>query len=114
MLIDIDSESLIDVDGLSGCGFTGESLVKFEPLIEAETDALVLNDEEMLALALAELEALSLELSEADVLSLALTEAEVLSLALTEAEVDSLALTEADLLALCDKLVEAAWLAEIL
>ena len=47
-------------------------------------------------------------------LSLALTEAEVLSLALTEAEVDSLALTEADLLALCDKLVEAAWLAEIL
>ena len=104
MLIDIDSESLIDVDGLSGCGFTGESLVEFEPLIEAETDALVLNDEEMLALALAELEALSL----------ALSEAEVLSLALTEAEVDSLALTEADLLALCDKLVEAAWLAEIL
>lgn len=46
VLIDIDTESLIDSDGLSGCGFTAESLV--EPLIEAETDSLVLNEAEVL------------------------------------------------------------------
>ena len=45
-LIDIDTESLIDSDGLSGCGVTAESLV--EPLIEAETDSLVLNEAEVL------------------------------------------------------------------
>ena len=42
VLIDIDTESLIDSDRLSGCGFTGE------PLIEAETDSLVLNEVEVL------------------------------------------------------------------
>ncbi|MCC4324312.1 hypothetical protein LMB42_08565 [Limosilactobacillus reuteri] len=82
MLIDIDSESLIDVDGLSGCGFTGESLVEFEPLIEVETDALVLNEAEMLALALAEIEVLSLELSDAEVELLSLMDVETDSLKL--------------------------------
>lgn len=64
VLIDIDTESLIDSDGLSGCGFTAESLV--EPLIEAETDSLMLNEAESDAL----VEELSLWLNEVEALSL--------------------------------------------
>ena len=43
-LVEICSLILIDSDGLSGFGFTGDSLSEVEPLFETETESLMLNE----------------------------------------------------------------------